>query len=249
MKKHTTKKNRLPRPHIFGALGFLLAALVIAFSVALFTSYDSITNVLSAGSLDILLIEEKYDSTPAYERDKIMPRRLTAKDPKIKNTDIADAFVFLEVRVPTALITEVEDDGTRKPESYQELFYLKTNDDTKDTSTTLNTAPASADDNGYWIELPSYETGTDCRSEYRTYVFGYSTYIKTGESTETLFDYVMFKNFVRSRYVDGRVLGITVNAVGIQAEHLPDTLADTGRGRMIQTEETLTRIYSYAQRK
>ncbi len=243
------KNRKRSRPHIFAALGFLLAVLVIAFTLAVFTAFDSVTSRLSAGSLDIRLIEEKYDATPASERDRIMPRKLTAKDPKIKNTDSTDAFVFLEISVPTALVTEAEEDGTRKGQRYQELFYLKTNNSVSDTSTSFNTTPQSAEDNGYWVELPSFESGTDCRGDARTYVFGYSVYLEPGESTETLFDYVMFKNLVRSDNAEGKVLGIRVEACGIQADNLPDTLKDSLSGKLRQNEETLSRIYSLVKRQ
>ena len=245
MDSEKKKKRSRYAPHISGALGFLFIVLAIAFTISAFTSRDSITGRLSAGTLEITLLEENFDALPASQRQNIVPRRLTPKDPKVKNSDTTDAFVFLRVTVPVEEVTEAMPDGKRLDRKAQELFYLMTENGKDSTQTCFNTTPASADDTEYWIELHDFEKGTDMSQSFRSYVFGYSIYLKTGETTETLFDYAMLKNLVRSSAIEGSTVDITVEAAGIQADFLSDVLKETGKGRIIQTEETLSRVYSH----
>ncbi|MEE3405080.1 MAG: glycine rich domain-containing protein, partial [Acutalibacteraceae bacterium] len=88
------------------ALAVLAVASLIAFCLSAFVSTDVVTNTFKASTLDIALIEENYDKLTEKQRFSLIPNRRLDKDPKIKNTDNTDAFVFLKVTVPVAEVTE-----------------------------------------------------------------------------------------------------------------------------------------------
>ena len=222
----------------------LLILISILVSLAFFQGIDFVTNRFRAASLDISLLEENYDRLTDIQKRTLIPNRTLPKDPKIKNTDKTDAFVFLKITVPVGKITYVEENGTRTTKQSQELFRIKTEQTKSITNRDTNFNTDSTTDQEYWIELTDYEEGTDYSQDTRTYVFGYSVYLKPGETTETLFDYIQLKNAVQYEADPNQLLRIGVSAYGIQADHIGDIeKGDTEKA--ILTAEQLTEIYSY----
>ena len=238
------KKNK-SRPLSLTALLVLVIVLAISFCLSAFVSSDYITNRFTASSLDIALIQENYDKLTEKQRSELIPNRTLPKDSKVKNTDETDAFVFLKITVPIGTVTDVSEDGTRTVKQSQELFWIKTeqNKANTDHSTQFNTD--ASDNNEYWVELPDCKSGTDLSGETRTYVFGYSVYLKPDETSETLFDYVQLKNTVQYEVNANSVLTINVQAYGIQADYLDDIDKDNAGEKAVMTVSQLTEIFGY----
>ena len=227
------------------ALLVLVIVLAISFCLSAFVSSDSITNRFTASSLDIALIEENYDKLTEKQRSELIPNRTLPKDPKVKNTDETDAFVFLKITVPVGSVTDVLEDGTRTVKEAQEQFRIKTeqNKDSNNRDTDFNTSPSG--NNEYWIELPDFEEGTDHPGKTRTYVFGYSVYLKPDEVSETLFDYVQLKNIVQYEVNANSTIKINVQAYGIQADYLDGIEKDSAGEKAVMTVSQLKEIFSY----
>lgn len=244
-------KLRRKKDNLLIAAFVLLGLITLLTSLAFFNSFDLVTNSFRSADLDILLLESNYDLMPPEERSQLIPNKQLPKDPRILNVEQTDAYVFLKVTVPVGRITDVQEDGTRTVKQAQELFRIKTeeNQDVTNRETTFNTAPKAPDDREFWVELPSLEEGTDLSGKTRTYVFGYSVYLRQDESTETLFDYVQLKNLIQYEASPDQPLHIEVKAFGIQTDHLNESLQkDIDGQKAIMTREQLTEIYRYIER-
>lgn len=241
MKNTAQKKHRYSKST---AITVLLVILLIAFCIAAYVSTDMVTNRFNAESLDIELLEEQYDRLTAEQRSSVIPNRELPKDPKIRNTDKTDAFVFLRITVPVGRVTDVEPDGTKTERQRQELFCIKSllSPETDENGNSFNT---NSSDNEYWIELTDHEQGTDLSGDERTYVFGYSVYLKSGELTETLFDSVRLKNIIQYEADPDKLLDIYVQAYGIQADYMGDISKNDGSEKSVMTAEQLSALYSY----
>ena len=126
----------------------------------------------------------------------------------------------------------------------QEVFYLKTSDKVQyATASYFNDHAQDASDKEYWIELPECEEGTDLSGKERTYVFGYSVYLKQDEVSETLFDYIQLKNIMQYEISPTKNLNIKVQAYGIQTDHLENIEKDYGGEKALMTQADLTKIY------
>ncbi len=232
------KLNKRTLLLLFAAVLMIGAA---AFTLALLFQDDKVTNRFTAASLAIELIEENYDALTDRQRATLVPNALLDKDPKIKNTDNANAFVFLKVTVPVQSVTYIAPDGTRGTKAPQELFYLKTSSDQNEESSSFNTA----DDGEHWVRLESAENGAELSGSTRTYVFGYSVYLRPDETTETLFDYIQLKNILQYELDPSAALFVNVEAYGIQADYLKGIEKDSGNVKAVMTKEQLETIYAY----
>lgn len=236
------KRRRLKRRIllVFTALD-LLMIFGMSFSLAYYTSYDEITNRLSAKSMNIELFEEEFSRLSYKERSTLIPNRLLPKDPRVQNVDYTDVFVFIKVTVPVRRSTKVEDNGAVNGDAQaQEVFFLKTEENSELAQTSFNT---QENDGGSWIELTEFEEGTDYKSDTRTYVFGYSVYLRAFESTITLFDYIMLKNIRQFEIDPASDIEVVAEAYGIQADGLDGIVKDSASGKNILNEEQLASIY------
>ena len=245
MKTTTSRKKKITnRRLILLAATLLFLQIVILMSLAFYQGFDLVSNRFSAATLDVLLLENQYDLTPVAERENIVPNKQVHKDPRVHNIEQTDAFVFLKITVPVVRATDVEADGTRTVKKAQELFRIKT-ERNKDYDNRLSDFNTYVDDNYYfWVELPECEEGTDLSGSVRTYVFGYSVYLKKDEYTETLFDYVQLKNIIQYESDPNTIQNIKVQAYGIQADHLGDIKKEISGRKAIMTEEQLTEIFT-----
>lgn len=195
----------------------LVAALAIGGTVAYLTDMEQTTNTFTVGEVKIDLVEDNYAALTAAEKSNLVPNQEVAKDPKVTNTGVNDAIVFLKVTVPVKNVTLVADDGTRGTKEMQEIFYLKS------TGTQFTHAN---DFNASWIELSAKETGTDHSGATRTYVFGYNAAIAANASTSELFSKIQLKNVLEDELVAGADQEILVEAFGIQASEVLSASAD-----------------------
>lgn len=209
-------------------VGFAVLTTVIIFgTMAFFTSNDIVTNKLTIGNVRINLTETEYPGNTASGVTDMLPYSEVKKNPQIQNTGINEAFVFLKVTVPVRDVTEVATNGTPGKKEMQEIFYLKNKTDSETTF--------SNSFNKNWIELTNCETGTDYNQSARTYVFGYKDAVKTGATTEPLFDKVQLKN-IKEELGANQTQSINIEACAVQSDYL-DGVTDKTDLDMTQLEK------------
>lgn len=177
------------------AAGVLLIASLS--SVAYETDRGSVRNEISTASIDISLVENKWDQLPDTDHDGVPDAaqdlhqgQVVTKDPAVKNDSTLPVYAFLRVRIPTADVMLVDS----APQVTQDatLFSYKTNSGWKQLSAT------TADG-------------------YREIWYGYTSKVEVGKTTGTLFDSVTYANVVEGQIADDAVLNLYVDAYGIQA--------------------------------
>ena len=96
---NTTKSKKGKRsPALVAGLILLFLLIVIIITLAMFASFDEVTNVFEAGKVDIVLVEDKWDPN---DGDKTVPNTIIDKNPAITNKeDAVNTYVFLKVYVP-----------------------------------------------------------------------------------------------------------------------------------------------------
>ena len=184
--------------------GLLGAALLTGGAFAYFTDADSAVNTFTVGSVKIDLQE------PGFNEDEginITPGKTVEKDPQILNTGNNDAFVYMQIGIPTANVVTVDDSGVKKAAASAELF-----------SFTLN--------NG-WTQVGDRETDGALNVYTYAYTGGSAASLErlaAGDLSEALFDSVTFANIVEDQGLENVNKDITVTAFAIQAD---DLSADT----------------------
>ena len=97
---NNTKKTKKGKrsPALVAGLILLFLLIVIIITLAMFASFDEVTNVFEAGKVDIVLVEDKWNPN---DGDKTVPNTIIDKNPAITNKeDTVDTYVFLKVYVP-----------------------------------------------------------------------------------------------------------------------------------------------------
>ena len=97
---NNTKKTKKGKrsPALVAGLILLFLLIVIIITLAMFASFDEVTNVFEAGKVDIVLVEDKWNPN---DGDKTVPNTIIDKNPAITNKeDTVDTCVFLKVYVP-----------------------------------------------------------------------------------------------------------------------------------------------------
>ncbi|MGN8630462.1 TasA family protein [Blautia sp. HCP3S3_G3] len=163
------------------------AAIAAGGTIAYLTDYDRTVNEFTVGKVDIELEEPNWKPE---DNTKIEPTQQIRKDPQVKNAGVNDAFVYLEVSIPTADVITADASGNRIDRKNTELF----------------TFTKKAD----WTQLEAKTVGTN-----RVYTFAYNKVLKPGQTTTTLFDTVTFANVIEGQ-IDTRQFDIPVNAYAIQ---------------------------------
>ena len=164
--------------------------LAIGGTSAYLTDKDSAVNEFTVGKVTIDLEEPSWKPE---EQTKIVPLDEIPKDPQIVNTGSNDAYVYLEVRVPVEDLVTAAEDGTRNPLASTQLFTYQINDQWK------------------LIHSESEEYAN-------TYVYAYQKILQPGETTQTLFDQVVFANIIEGQ-IDNTILEMPVHAYAIQSDH------------------------------
>lgn len=189
MRKNNGKKAKHRTLKIVMLTGALCLASVGGVSAYL-TDFEKVTNQFTVGKVDIEVSEENWKPE---DNKKIEPGKVINKDPKITNTGINDAFVYMEVSIPMADVTAAADNGSRLEKRMQELF--------------------SFESKKSWTKLDSKKIGDN-----QVYVFTYNKILKPNETTETLFDTVKFLNIIEGQ-LDGQQLEIPIRTYAIQASY------------------------------
>ncbi len=187
MNMKTNKKRNLKRAGLVA--GILCLASVGGVSAYL-TDFNKADNQFTVGRVAITVEEPGFDPE---EQTKIEPGKEISKDPKIKNTGVNDAFVYLEVSIPMANVEAAAEDGTRLGVKNQELFSFQ---------------PSES-----WTKLSSKTSGNN-----QIYVYAYNKILPAEETTEALFSSVKFLNVIEKQ-IDEQQLSIPVRAYAIQASY------------------------------
>lgn len=178
------------------ALCCAVSALAAGGTMAYLTDYDKTVNEFTVGKVDIELQEPNWKPE---DNTKIEPSQQIRKDPQVKNTGLNDAFVYLEVSIPTEDVVTADAEGNRIDKKTTELF----------------TFTKKAD----WTQLEAKTSGKN-----RVYTFAYNEILKPEQTTSALFDTVTFANIIEGQ-LDTRQFEIPVRAYAIQTVN---TGGDTG---------------------
>lgn len=183
----TNNKRNLKRA---GFVAGILCLASIGGVSAYLTDFDKRDNQFTVGKVSIEVTEPGFKPE---EQKKIEPGKEIKKDPKITNTGVNDAFVYLEVSIPTANVEAAAEDGSRMTQREQELFSFQT--------------PVG------WTKLSSKKSGNS-----QIYVYAYDEILKPEQTTTPLFDSVKFLNLIEGQ-LDEQDLTIPVRAYAIQASY------------------------------
>lgn len=107
-KNKNKKKKR--SPGLIAGMILVVLMIILLVTLAMFMSYDEVTNVFVSGKLDIVLVEPNWDPSNAVN---IVPNAELPKDPKVYNNEV-DADVFLEVTVPYVTVKIDDNNNTEK---------------------------------------------------------------------------------------------------------------------------------------
>ena len=171
---------------VAGILGLASVGSVSAY----LTDFDRVSNQFTVGKVDVELKEENWNPE---DQKKIEPGKLIHKDPKISNTGMNDAFVYMEVSIPIAEVTAATDNGNRLEKKEQELFLFETQNN--------------------WTKLSSQRV-----ENAQVYVYAYDKVLKPQETTEPLFESIKFLNVIEGQ-LDGQQLEVPVRAYAIQTSY------------------------------
>lgn len=162
---------------LVGALGF--AGVMGAY----FTGQDTKENKfdISAGLTDkITVVEENWDATDADTNgipdaaEHVVPLQTIAKDPVIKNESDVETWLFCQIKVPTANVSVVGEDGSPEAAASHELFTYTVNEGWTESGT-----PVVAD--GYTTHTYLYNTKVAANSQTAKAVFDDVTLINLVE--------------------------------------------------------------------
>lgn len=187
-----------------GVAGALMVGAMGTF--AYFTGTDTVENVftVSEGLADkIEVVEPAWDLTDddgngvPDAAENLVPLQTVAKDPAVKNGSDVPTWCFAQVKVPTANVSLVGEDGTPVEAASHELFTYTVNE-----GWTESGDPVVADG-------------------YTTHTFLYGSQVAPGASTPAVFDDVTLVNLVEAQGTSGPDK-ITVDGHAIQAEGFAD---------------------------
>lgn len=191
------KKKNLDKIVLVGAL---VGCMTIGAVSAYFTDADTATNTFTVGKVSIDLQEPDW-----VPPTNITPEQEFAKDPKILNDGINDAYVFAEIVVPYANVVTANDNGTKNAAADTELFSY----DLKDG----------------WVEVGTPAKDETAKTVTHLYAYGSAdamTALGKDAETPSVFDYVRFANIVEDQQLEGTILDVVVNAYAIQTANIND---------------------------
>ena len=163
-------------------------------TAAYLTDYDSTVNEFTVGKVDVELKE------PGWNPDdnlKLLPTQEITKDPQVKNVGKNDAFVYLEVSVPISSVKTTDEAGNLISQKDTELFTYAANRN--------------------WTLLQSARKDSN-----QIYTYAYNKILKPQETSEALFEKIVFANIVEGQLDDERI-DIPVRTYAIQTANTGGT--------------------------
>jgi predicted ribosomally synthesized peptide with SipW-like signal peptide len=200
----------------------LAAVTMITGTAAYFTASDEAVNTWTVGNVEIDLEEPEYDDNKDEETGDIMPNEELHKDPQVTNSGNNEAFVFMKVRIPKAVVKVAGQDGSVPASAtLQELFDYQWNTGW----TSIDTHEIKDGNTTYQEYLLTYGTANECKA------------LNPGETTPVLFinasgnhianpgakGMITFKNVIEGQGLENVALNIKVESYAIQAENLTTT--------------------------
>lgn len=178
--------------------GALAVTLCVGGVFAYLTATDSVTNKFGfTDSHSIDVIEPNWDTTDADGNgipdaaDNVLPGQTIAKDPQVKNLKDFDAYMFVEVSVPT-LSMQLDGDAEAVP---HELLSYTVNDG--------------------WTEQG---TGTyDAETGMTKHTYLYDTAVAGQATTVSVFDNVTTANYANGQIGANALQNLQVDGYSIQA--------------------------------
>ena len=222
------KNRRRAAAGIAGIVGMGLVALGIAGwkpISAYFTDMAGVTNEFTTGKVDIEVEEPNWPG----DQEDVVPGDIIPKDPQITSKAVTPSFVYLQVKVPVANVTMVNEDGTRtEKEEHQLITYGcgETADSVDGPEAALDmehglTANVGKNTEDSWSLVKAETTQTDASdpvTRYNVYTYSYNKVLLEGETTEPLFEKVRMINVIEGE-LDSVKLEIPIKAFAIQAAH------------------------------
>lgn len=206
-----------------GGVGTVMA--VNQGTLAYFTDYDHEKNIFTTGKVDIDLTEPNWPGN----QENVVPGDIFTKDPTITNKDSVPVCAYLQVKVPVANVTMVNDDGSRTPKADHQLLTYgcgETADTVSGTEVALDAKHglvANINNNKAdgWTLVKSEETTTGIAGavkRYNVYTYSYNSVLEQGDVTTALFSKVRMMNVIEGE-LDNTVLEMPIKAYAIQAAH------------------------------
>ena len=250
--KHKRKQKRSPA--LIAGIILLVFTIILMITLAMFASFDEVTNVFNAGKVDIILTESNWNPENAKN---VVPEQVIEKNPKIRNNEeMVDTYVFLKVVVPyidtssadtgNQLENNSNSKGTKLTETtsiplYKFVVTTTSNNVSTDSYNTTLTSEQQVH-NG-WYLLSGYPKQN---IENKTYTYVYA-HIQTDsygnnitdpsvkmmplmaghETQNPLFDKIRVVNFNEVNLDTNRDYSIQIDAYGIQANFLRDNNTTT----------------------
>lgn len=178
--------------------GVLAATLCMGGVFAYLTATDSVTNNFGfTDSHSIEVLEPNWDTTDADDNgipdaaDNVLPGQTISKDPQVKNLKDFDAYMFIEVSVPT-LSMQLEGDDAPVP--HELLSYSV---------------------NAGWTEQGTGTYDADTGMTKHTYL--YDTAVAGQATTASVFDEVTTANYANGQIGANALQSLTVDGHSIQA--------------------------------
>lgn len=192
MKKETIKKL------FVGAVG-VASIITIGGTMSYFTDQEATINNFTVGEVAIELHEDQWDVLADTNGDGVpdvaenmTPTLQITKDPSAKNIGNDPCYAYLKVTVPYKNLITANEDGTRNPKEYVELYTFTKKAGWTQLSRTINPEKTEVE-----------------------YVFYYDKVLEVGEQTSSLFDSITTTNFIEGQ-IDGTKLQMPVEAIAIQ---------------------------------
>lgn len=221
------------RALVTAAACVMVSAMAAGGTFAYLTDNESAVNTFTVGKVQVDLTEPDYPGNDSDEVKDLVPNEEVKKNPKVTNTGVNDALIFMTVEVPVKDVTLVASDGTKGTKEPTELFWFKDTDDTQGTfANNFNTSD--------WMQLTEKETYGDADGSTTTYVFAYRTAVAADAETASLFDKVQLKNIIENEITPGTAQDIRVRTYAIQASEVLDGDHDLTDGL---TENDFNKIY------
>ena len=102
----------------------VIGVMLLGSATAFFTDQGSAANEFIVGNVSVDLTEPGWNPDDGRA---LTPNKTVKKDPQVTNTGSNDAFVFLQVKVPTASVKTAAADGSLQDSRKQDLFHYTVN--------------------------------------------------------------------------------------------------------------------------
>lgn len=192
--------------------GTLAATLCMGGVFAYLTATDSVTNTFGlTDSHSIEVVEPNWDTTDEDGNgvpdalEATLPGQVVAKDPQVKNLKDFDAYVFLEVQVPTKNVQLEGEDAA----SLHELFSYDVNEGWSEYTFVED------EDGGHWEKGAGGKY--DATTGMTTHTYLYDEAVAGNATSGALFDEVTVANYINDQLGGDMIANIQIDGHSIQA--------------------------------